>query len=273
MTASEYYTVASLNDDLVAWFRFEGDETERKQNDAPGSTNNIISENFGTHVPSGGKYGSGAYSFPGDSYAGLHFSDSDLPFGDLPRTISGWVKYDEACGYSDEAGDRQVMFGYGKMDTDWRGMFFGRDDTGKISLGLVSGNWLEFGYQDNLCETNTWYHLAITYDGDNFKAYIDGEATVCTGYGGGGGQVDFCNDPHNLLTYTNYARIGSRSSGRTMSGLIDEVMVFSRALTPNEISALYNASAGNYQYPFNADDVKGYLVESSARRPAQEGGT
>ena len=59
-----------------------------------------------------------------------------------------------------------------------------------------------------------------------------------------------------------------------MNGLIDEVMVFSRALTQAEISALYNAGAGGiYQYPFNANDVEGYLVESSARRPAQEVGT
>ena len=271
MSASEYYTVASLNNDLVAWFRFEGESMGERLGNDGSSGDDIDSENSGIYVSDGGKYG-GAYSFPGGGdKEGLSFSDDGLPMGDSPRTVSGWVKYASDCGGGDGVSDRQVMFGYGNTGSEWRGMFVGREDNGKISLGLVSGNYMKFGSEGDLCVLNTWYHLAITYDGFIFKAYINGTVADCTGSGGGGGQTLCDENDFTLLTDYATARIGSRRYARTMNGSIDEVMVFSRALTASEVSALYNAGNGTYTYPFDANGVQGYLVESSAIRPAEVG--
>ena len=265
MTSTEYYTLASLDDDLVAWFRFEGDSTERKKNDGS-SGQNISGENTGTYIDNGGKYG-GAYSFPGGSSKGLEFNDGDLPMVDSPRTISGWVKYVEDCGGGTATGYRQVMFGYGHTNVALSGMYVGREDDGRVSLGLVSGNYMRFGNEGDLCNLNNWYHLAITYDGQIFKAYIDGANLDCTG--GSEGNTICDTTDFTLLTDSNTAIIGSRNFQRTMNGTIDEVLVFSRALTDAEIKSLYDSSQYEYSANLGSGAVDGYLVESSAKRPAE----
>jgi hypothetical protein len=84
--------------------------------------------------------------------------------------------------------------------------------------------------------TNTWYHAVGTYDGSLIKLYKDGQPTnVATSTSG---------DIQEASTTLNIGRDPLYPS-RVFSGLIDEVEIFDRALTSNEILAIYNAdSAG-----------------------------
>jgi hypothetical protein len=72
---------------------------------------------------------------------------------------------------------------------------------------------------------NSWTHLAVTYDGSVLRLYVNGaEAGNRTVSG-------------SLVTSTGALRIGGNSVwGEYFTGLIDEVRVYNRALTPAEIA-------------------------------------
>jgi hypothetical protein len=69
-----------------------------------------------------------------------------------------------------------------------------------------------------------WHHIAGTYDGEVFKAYIDGEFAQEWAYAG--------TMPENIASVT----IGKRSRGGCLfNGMIDEVAIFNRALSAEEV--------------------------------------
>jgi hypothetical protein len=78
--------------------------------------------------------------------------------------------------------------------------------------------------------TSTWTHLAMTWDGGVVRLYLDG-AEVATHAATG-----------SLATGTGELRIGGNSlQGQFFSGIIDEVRIYDRALTPGQIGADMNA--------------------------------
>ncbi|HYE13214.1 MAG TPA: LamG-like jellyroll fold domain-containing protein [Pyrinomonadaceae bacterium] len=85
-----------------------------------------------------------------------------------------------------------------------------------------------------LITDNGFHHLAATYDGQTMKLYIDG----------------VLNNQKAVSTVINYEAgrpliIGGRefSSTTTYPGLIDELELFDRALSAEEIKSIYNAGA------------------------------
>jgi hypothetical protein len=72
--------------------------------------------------------------------------------------------------------------------------------------------------------TNTWTHLAGTYDGTTLRLYVNGVAVASAAYSG---TIGTSNGP---------LRIGGNSLwGEYFQGTIDEVRVYNRALTAQEI--------------------------------------
>ena len=76
----------------------------------------------------------------------------------------------------------------------------------------------------------TWWHLAVTYDGANFAFYTNGVPAAT-----GTGQLGASNNVPLLL--------GGASSCPAFAGLLDEVTLYQRALSAAEIQALYLAGA------------------------------
>src|SRR5205814_4451065 len=70
-----------------------------------------------------------------------------------------------------------------------------------------------------------WHHLAATYDGSRMKLYLDGRT------------VSSASAFKTLAATSNPLRMGHWAS-EWYSGVLDEVRVFSRALTGSEIAAL-----------------------------------
>lgn len=92
---------------------------------------------------------------------------------------------------------------------------------------------------------NTWYHLVGTVDSDGVaRIYLNGrlEATGAT----------------SILTTTSgqNLRIGSRSAANTITGRVDEVRIYAKAMTPVEVLGLYEWSAGPVAY-WNFDQGTG----------------
>jgi hypothetical protein len=122
-----------------------------------------------------------------------------------------------------------------------------------INFGLSTDGGVLYHHT---CDTNNsgavissgqWHHVASTYDGTALQLYIDGTPW--------GKPMLHSGTISSMLT-NSFVTLGSED-GRTVcpfcigeryfSGLMDEVTLYNRALTPAEVSAIYNAGrAGKF---------------------------
>jgi len=140
--------------------------------------------------------------------------DMVAPSGNAPRTFMAWIKRDDAS-------------------TSWPGKAiggWGNDKNNELmNIMVLDGvlNWHLHG-QNTLTGSaqirpDTWYHIAATYDSTTQRFYVDG-------------LLDGSND-RILNTGSGNVKIGRQPdyNGAYFSGNIDEVTIFDRALTQEEI--------------------------------------
>ena len=71
-----------------------------------------------------------------------------------------------------------------------------------------------------------WHHVASTYDGDKIRQYIDGKL-----------DIEFEPPDGKINSIEVVFRIGKAQTGLDgMIGLVDEVAIYNRALTVDEIN-------------------------------------
>ena len=108
-------------------------------------------------------------------------------------------------------------------------------------LGNSASNKIQVTTNNVFSSTGTWYHVVVTYDGSATAAgvhiYVNGtDQTLTTNV-----------DALTLSTvFTNAFRIGESSDGiGDMNGLIDEVGIWNKVLSSQEIADLYNSNSGD----------------------------
>ena len=148
------------------------------------------------------------------------WSSAELASG----TICFWVKPDEKATTANI-----IDF------EDYTALVLQRDGGTQRFYSRVDGTWLD---STVIGTDGVWYHLVFTWDGSDQYLYVDGvlKATNATG-------------SPDLDTPSGAVRIGSNNGGVTgmWAGLIDEAVIYNRALTPLEIQRNYLASKGRYQ--------------------------
>ncbi len=92
----------------------------------------------------------------------------------------------------------------------------------------------------SLPSTNQWHHLVVTYDGNEMKIYFNGSRVANNTIGNI--TLDWSG------TYTSH-QIGAADQANNgekyFKGRIDEFMIFNRALSAEQISAIYQAGLNN----------------------------
>lgn len=91
----------------------------------------------------------------------------------------------------------------------------------------ADGAWRYVAYNDTNLDITQWHHYAGTFDGLNLNVYIDG-VKQSTFYSGSMNPVD---------TGSLYFGWDDGQSARYFNGLLDEVAIYNRALTDEEIQA------------------------------------
>lgn len=149
-------------------------------------------------------------------------------------TLSGWFNMDTSPSADNyvigiRAGATNGLLGFGVNSSS--------KPTG--SFGIGGANMLSITGSTTI-STNTWYHIALTYDGNNNSSlYLNGvlEGTDSTP------SISGMNLANGTFT------IGAeQANSRTFNGKLDEVRAYKRTLSPAEISALYNWAPGPVGY-------------------------
>jgi type II secretory pathway pseudopilin PulG len=225
--------------DSVGWWKL--DETSGlTAADNSGYGNNGTLVNGPTWNPTGGQIG-GALVFDGaDDYVNLG-TDSSLNFGSsAPFTVTAWVKTTENYGMivsfrssTDGGPVIDLAVGYeGGADDLGKAMILIRQD-GSSSYAHVKGGSVNDGQ---------WHHLAVVRgSGSTIELFLDGVSQGTASDTQSGGAIT-----------TNLRAIGSErrwvSDGygtpdqRYLAGTIDDVRIYSRALSAGDIIALWNCS-------------------------------
>ncbi len=144
---------------------------------------------------------------------------------EIPVTFSGWPSL-----------SIESWFKYVDTET-WRWVFGTGPDYCNLGMAVAEGDSImryhitttEYGTSTydgkKLLTPGTWYHIAMVFDGETVKIFIDGE-------------LDFqANDNGRIkITNTKYAiGAGYWSGNEIFKGAIDEVRIWNRAITQTEI--------------------------------------
>jgi len=221
------YSQTFLTKGLVAYYTFNGNA-----NDASGNGNNGTV--YGGVTLTADRFGlpNAAYDFDGST------GYIDVPENALLNalttnfTLSAWIW---------QAGSSTN--GYRILDKCPAGEPGGWTfDTLNCSSG--TGHRLRLqGAADNSCNVNgqtdyslmQWHHVVATVSGTTGTLYLDGSAT---------GSGDVGTIPANTLdVYLGMAHPG-RGAGFWFNGIIDDVRIYNRALSPDDVAVLYEMESG-----------------------------
>mgnify|MGYP000932915737 CR=1 FL=1 len=219
-----------LTDGLVGHWKMD----EASGNAIDSSGNGFTTTSVGTPSFTGGKFGNSVLTSSGSHNAGDQTAHSGLS----SLTLSSWVYMNDL--------NATWSFIAGKSN------FWSDNDYGLYTNGTTIGFFVDTGTDSRKLSTITgtgyiggWHLWTAVYDGSTAKFYLDGEeksSQPATGT---------INDTSFAFT------IGARNVGDyNFSGKIDETRIYNRALSPKEVSDLYNYAPGPVGY-WNLDDATG----------------
>lgn len=224
--------------DIIAWW--PGD----------GNTNDIVGNNHGA-LMNGASYAAGI--------VGSAFQlDGSNDFVEVPDhaslrpatlTVEGWFNFSRSSGVFMLLGKT-----VGSNTHESFGIWYSNGNiVANMSSGTVYGAWLQYHWTP---VTGTWYHIAYTFDDENNAQalYVNG-APVASGTI----TLSIGYDAHPFTIGSEYEY---NSPYIFFPGRIDEVTLYGRALTPQEIQSIYNAgSDGKRKTP--AIECPGNIITSA----------
>jgi hypothetical protein len=186
--------------------------------------NDIVDGNDGT-LQNGATFTAGkvkqAFSFDGvDDF--VEAPTSGFPTGSSDRTLELWARIDAAV--SGEA----FFAGYGAFESLGQTYFLGT-----VGTTLFFSNWGEALWGPTL-DTGQWYHVAVTNIEGMLTLYLNGEAVSTATW-----PAESINIPAGTMFYIGKA--GPADDYRKLQGSVDEVSLYNRALSAEEILAIYMA--------------------------------
>ncbi len=164
--------------------------------------------------------GNGAYYFNGGTNI---VANTSIPTVNGSYTVMLWA-FVEDMG-SDE------MFSTRQPSDNGFDMEFQGGDNIHSDIGDGTPTWLDPGVNTPFSyDANTWYHVAYVVNPVNYTIYVD---AVPVGNGSTSGTP-------LLMDANHIPQIGSMTGGDSFNGMIDNVLVFNRALSPQEIENIYS---------------------------------
>ena len=227
-----------LSDGLVGYWKMdEGVGTTIADSSGIGNTGTLS----GATIPewSSGKFGNSINLSSNNDYINIGEGGGLFDFGSNNFSISFWMNPDslstaftrilgKASGASWENG-----YAFSTLNNTFAFWINGQTNVAAASLP----------------STGVWHHIIGTYDHSKIKLYIDGIEVASTPY------------TQNIIDTSLDFRIGTIFNGGNteFDGKLDEVRLYNRALSPSEVSDLYNYAPGPITY-YDLNEASGTTV-------------
>jgi hypothetical protein len=219
----------NLSTNILSYYRL--DETSgTNASDVLGLNNGTANNNYIFNTSRTGRINTGADFSKGNF---LINGTTSIPYSNF--TVSAWVNASSFATttrtiYSQrEVGDTNPLVQF-RFETDKLGVE-ARSNTGSGYLN---------SYGTVALTANRLYHAVLVYNGTNFRVYVNGSLYHTTAVYTGGSWADV----DTSATWIGAGYGGGSGGENWMTGMIDEIGVWGRALSPTEITLLYNSGNG-----------------------------
>ena len=150
----------------------------------------------------------------------ITYPTSGLPYGASARTMSIWINPSS-------------------LSNGWAISYGNATATQSNFIGVYSGVINYGGYSNDVSgpapSLNTWYHVVGIYDGTTAYMYINGYL--------------YTSLARTWNTVSSTFQIGRQTNGgEYWNGKVGEAQIYNRALSANEVLALYNTTKGAYGF-------------------------
>ncbi len=207
----------AIDDVLIGHWAFEEGTGTTAANSAGPIGDGLLGAISGGKDPNwvSGWVGNNALEFYGSSF--VQIPDPNVGRLRWEITTSAWIKVNTFVN------DWESIIG--KWNTTWR--FARRQNTNDVTLHLS-------GVQESLAGTANvndgyWHHVAATYDGNRVTVYVDGQVNSFMDVSG---PINEDLDPTHIVMIGNR---GDNQTGRGWNGIIDDVRLYSYAITADDV--------------------------------------
>ncbi len=206
-------SIAKIPTDELGYWPFNGNENDESGSGYHGIKNGnpvLVTDRFGNSNQ--------AYQFDGDG------DFIDIGVIDLATTdyfsFCAWVKTESSVLGA------IIAHRYDNSPFNWRVLRM--DGDGTTRFHIRDANSIVQTRSTTTLNDNKWHFIVATYSMSGISIYIDGELNISAS-----GNA---NNIENTILY-----IGARAgySDSHFSGIIDDIRIYNRALTPQEITSLY----------------------------------
>lgn len=220
----------ALDTNLIAYWKL--DESSGNASDATG--NGFTASNSNSVGFSTGKINNGAV-FNGVNQI---FTYGNIGItGSHAFTISAWIK-------TTQTSNNRGIVNIGTNSSTNKSFSMTQYDNGSdhfLKANFWGGGTIAIG-ETNI-NTGNWVFCTVTYDGTYIKLYVNGSLEDTSGSVIG----NITGSTNNYIGLED----SSGSNGLYFNGMIDEVGIWNRVLTADEVTQLYNGGAG-LSYPFSS---------------------
>jgi hypothetical protein len=221
---------------MVGWWPGDGNA-----NDMAGTNNGIL---MGGATATNAGFDGQAFTFDGTN-AFVQIADAP-ELNPTNLTVECWVRFSslQTPGNTANPGTAYLVFKQNSRDNTFEGYNLGKHryayDLFVWEVSSAAGVAIQLN-SITAISTNVWYQVVGTRGSNYAELYVNGQLEGST-------NVNFPQDYGNLPLYLGSS--GESYYDRKLAGNLDEVTLYNRALTSNEIAALYVAGAsGKYKQP------------------------
>lgn len=261
----DHYILVDFDNDLTLWMRM--DDVNASNDFIDLSSYGLNGSKKGDVSTISGKFGRSIKLDANGDYIYIPADKSRLPSN--KTTISAWINPSlniSGDNYRTIAGTYTQYQGSNKGGYGLRIISEGSNYS-KLEFFYWNGSKYNTLVGNSTVQLGTWSLATATYDGQTIKIYLNGQEDGS--YIAPEGFIPMNNLYVGVLNFSTVGLVDY------WNGSIDEVLMFRRALSANEILSIYNA--GTIQYYHNFDSLVsgqhefiGYAVDTSAGKNQTE---